>query len=34
MDKITLQRIETAHPKIREELKKLYIEANSQLGKM
>jgi peptidoglycan L-alanyl-D-glutamate endopeptidase CwlK len=33
MDAITLQRIETAHPKIREELKDLYIKANNKLGK-
>ncbi len=33
MDKISLQRIEQAHPKIREELKKQYLEANNLLGK-
>ena len=33
MDKITLERIETAHPKIREELKSYYIDCNNKLGK-
>jgi peptidoglycan L-alanyl-D-glutamate endopeptidase CwlK len=33
MDTITLQRIKTAHPNIREELEKQYIEANNLLGK-
>jgi len=33
MDAITLQRIKTAHPNIREELEKQYIEANNLLGK-
>jgi peptidoglycan L-alanyl-D-glutamate endopeptidase CwlK len=33
MDKITIDRIELAHPKIREELKQQYIEANNLLGK-
>jgi len=33
MDKITLERIEKAHPKIREQLKAQYIEANNLLGK-
>ena len=33
MDEITLKRIEQAHPKIREQLKKQYIEANNLLGK-
>lgn len=33
MDQISLQRIETAHPIIREVLKKAYIEANNKLGK-
>ena len=31
MDKITLQRIEKAHPIIREELKEQYIEINNKL---
>ena len=33
MDQITLDRIAKAHPKIREELKQQYIEANNLLGK-
>ena len=33
MDKITLDRIENAHPIIREELKKYYIECNRNLPK-
>jgi len=33
MDNITLKRIELAHPKIREELKAQYLEANNLLGK-
>lgn len=33
MDKVSLDRINTAHPKIREELKKIYTEANNKLGK-
>jgi peptidoglycan L-alanyl-D-glutamate endopeptidase CwlK len=33
MDKITLDRIKTAHPKIREELLFLFQKANNQLGK-
>ena len=33
MDKITLDRIKTAHPKLRDELNALYIKANNQLGK-
>lgn len=33
MDKLTIDRIETAHPIIREELKKLYIECNNKLPK-
>lgn len=33
MDKITLERIEKAHPKIREELKQQYLEINSILPK-
>jgi len=33
MDEITLQRIERAHPKIREQLKQDYIDANNLLGK-
>lgn len=33
MDKITLERIEKAHPLIREELKKQYIEINNRLPK-
>ena len=33
MDKVSLERINTAHPKIREELKKIYTEANNKLGK-
>lgn len=33
MDKITLDRIQESHPKIREELKQHYIEANNLLGK-
>ena len=33
MDKITLERIDKAHPKIREQLKAQYIEANNLLGK-
>ena len=33
MDKITLQRIEKAHPIIREELKEQYIEINNKLPK-
>ena len=33
MDKLTYQRIEKAHPLIREELKALYTKANNALGK-
>ena len=33
MDEITLKRIEQAHPKLREDLKNHYLEANSLLGK-
>lgn len=33
MDKITIDRIATAHPKIREELKNYYIECNNKLPK-
>ena len=33
MDEITLKRIEQAHPKIREQLRQQYIEANNLLGK-
>jgi len=33
MDKITLERINEAHPKIRTLLKEKYIEANNKLGK-
>lgn len=33
MDRITLQRIETAHPKVREELREMYNEICSRLGK-
>jgi peptidoglycan L-alanyl-D-glutamate endopeptidase CwlK len=33
MDKITIERIEKAHPIIREELKKLYLECNRNLPK-
>lgn len=33
MDAITLQRIKTAHPDIREELRKQYIECNNLLGR-
>jgi peptidoglycan L-alanyl-D-glutamate endopeptidase CwlK len=33
MDKITLERIEEAHPSIRTKLKEQYIEANNLLGK-
>ena len=33
MDKLTLDRIDTAHPKIRERVRKAYTEANSALGK-
>jgi peptidoglycan LD-endopeptidase CwlK len=33
MDKVTLDRIRCAHPKIREELKALYTKANNVLGK-
>ena len=33
MDQITLDRIETAHPKIRKRLKEAYIAANNVLGK-
>ena len=33
MDKITLTRIKTAHPKLREELREQYIECNNLLGK-
>ncbi len=33
MDKITIDRISTAHPKIREELKNYYIECNNKLPK-
>jgi len=33
MDQLTIDRISQAHPKIREELKKLYIECNNQLPK-
>jgi len=33
MDEITIQRIEKAHPKIREQLKQDYINANNLLGK-
>lgn len=33
MDQLTLERIETAHPLIREELKVLYTKANNSLGK-
>ena len=33
MDKLTLQRIETAHPKIKERIRKAYIAASAVLGK-
>ena len=33
MDEISLQRITQAHPKLRAELSKIYIEANNALGK-
>lgn len=33
MDPITLERIKTAHPKLRDELGALYIKANNKLGK-
>lgn len=33
MDKITIDRIEKAHPKIRKELQELYIECNNKLPK-
>jgi peptidoglycan L-alanyl-D-glutamate endopeptidase CwlK len=33
MDKITLERIEQAHPTIRKQLREQYIEANNLLGK-
>ncbi len=33
MDKLTIDRIATAHPKIREELKNYYIECNNKLPK-
>lgn len=33
MDTLTLQRISEAHPKIREQLREQYIEANNLLGK-
>lgn len=33
MDKITFDRIESLHPKIREEVKRLYTVANNKLGK-
>ena len=33
MDKITLERIETAHPIIRDRVRKVYTEANNVLGK-
>lgn len=33
MDKLTLDRIAKAHPKVREELKQQYLEANNLLGK-
>lgn len=33
LDKITDTRIDTAHPKVREELRKIYTEANNKLGK-
>lgn len=32
-DKISIERIQTAHPKLREELEKIYHEANNKLGK-
>lgn len=32
-DKISIERIKTAHPKVREELEKIYHEANNKLGK-
>lgn len=32
-DKISIERIKTAHPKLREELEKIYHEANNKLGK-
>ena len=33
MDKLTIDRIAQAHPKIREELKQYYIECNNKLPK-
>jgi hypothetical protein len=33
MNAITLERIKTAHPKLRAELDTLYRKANNQLGK-
>lgn len=33
MDQISLDRIEKAHPRLIEELRKIYIEANNKLGK-
>lgn len=33
MDTISIDRIKTAHPKLRNELTKIYIEANNKLGK-
>ena len=32
-DKVSIERIQTAHPKLREELEKIYHEANNKLGK-
>ena len=32
-DKISIERIKTAHPKLRDELEKIYFEANNRLGK-
>jgi peptidoglycan LD-endopeptidase CwlK len=32
-DKISIERIKTAHPKLREDLEKIYHEANNRLGK-
>lgn len=32
-DKISVERIQTAHPKLRDELEKIYFEANNKLGK-
>ena len=33
MDAISIERIKTAHPKLRDELQKIYEEANNKLGK-